>query len=301
MKNILCQLIIVSASILFAKNTFSQIPPKTNIIIYCDLSDRLVRKNQVEIDRILLNEVLENFKNVMLSKYKGGQLWTNDKLSIHFNPPIAGLDLASSLEIDFSLIPKNQKLKVFTDLFPKDKEPVMLTNIDKLYVKAMAQYPKFPGSDLFSFVKNDMPNLINSEFENILIIISDGYIYMDKKNPKRVGNRLGHLEGSSLDPLRLEGNGWFKKYTEDKWGLLNTGVELNHLSVLVLEFYPDCINNPNNPKTKIRPLKPCLYELDILQQFWKDWFAKMGVENVKILRKQDNINPSKIAISNFIN
>jgi len=296
---ILKTIFIFTCLTLFSDNTFSQIPEKTNIIIYCDLSDRLVRNKQVEIDKKLINHVLSEFKNIVKDKYVGGQMRTNDKLSIHFNPPIAGVDLASSLEIDFSRIEKNKKLKEFIKLFPKEGDFALNANVNTLYDKAMAQYPKFPGSDFYGFVKNDLKYLCEEDYNNILIVLSDGYIYMNKNNPKHVGNKLGHLEGSNLDPLRKLNNSWESEFKNGKWGLVSTDIKLNNLNVLVLEVYADCINNPTYPRTKIRPLKNCLYEFDILNAFWENWFTEMGVNNFKFVRKQDNLNPAKNSISSY--
>ena len=171
--------------------------------------------------------------------------------------------------------------------------------VEQLYIEAKKQHPKYPGSDLYSFLRNDLPSLILPDYNNRLLILTDGYVYMSKSNPSRVGNKLGHLEGPFLDPLRNKTD-WIERFKNGDWGLVHSGVNFTNLDVLCLQFVPDCINNSKRPRTNLRPLKPCLNEFDILKKMWVEWFAKMGVNDISILSKSQNITPSVNAINIFL-
>jgi len=292
-------ILMLSLASCYSSVIYAQMPAKTNVIIYCDLSDRLARPGQIATDKLLISEILNNFRDNVSSKYIGGQLRSYDKLSIHFNPPIAGSDIASNLSVDFSNGKHHEKLKKFLDVFPKDELSKIDEVVSQLYAKAKGQHPKYPGSDLYSFLRNDLQSLLVPDYENRLIILTDGYVYMSKSNPSRIGNKLGHLEGPYLDPLRNK-NDWIDRYVSGDWGLVKSGVKFNDLKVLCLQFVPDCINNSKRPRTNLRPLKPCLNEFDLLKKIWGDWFAYMGVSEISILSKKENITPSVNTINDFL-
>ena len=283
---------------------YSQETPK-NIIIYLDLSDRLHRDKQIDTDKQLIKHTVEIFKEIVMSSYINGRLWSSDALSINFKPSLKDSELASNLSIDFENVNNNKKVDLFTNYFPKDKDPKLFNYIDKIYQLAKNQHPNYPGSDFYEFLREDLPNLLKHKdnedklYENFLIVISDGYVYMSKQNPKREINKLGHLEGPRLDALRNKSN-WEDIYETNNWGMVSSGKEFSNLKVLGLQFYPDCIVNSMQPRTNLRPLKPCINEFEILKKFWSDWFEEMGVQNISLLKSRDNINPSIGAIDKLI-
>ena len=256
--------------ILFQSTLFAQSNPK-NIIVYIDLSDRLARENQIDIDKKLILKCINEFKDNAEKSYKGGRLWSSDAFSIHFNPPMHNQSLASNLSIDFSQISDvNNRVNYFVKQFPEGQKPVLSNKIDSLYVLAQQQHPRYPGSDLFKFLREDLPHLMKSTdpvssltYDNYLIILTDGYVYMNKSFDKRNGNVLGHLEGCVFDPLRNNPN-WESQFDSQKWGLASTGKLFKNLNVLALQFVPDCIVNTAQPRTCVRPLKPSVNEFQIL-------------------------------------
>lgn len=288
-----CTFLFIVCVLSFNNITYAQKTP-VNVIIYCDLSERLARSGQIETDKLLIKNTIENFRDIVIEKYIGGQLRSQDKISIHYNPPIAGREIASNLSVDFSRFDRKIKLKKFLNFFPKDSVSKIDLVVEQLYIEAKKQHPKYPGSDLYSFLRNDLPSLILPDYNNRLLILTDGYVYMSKSNPSRVGNKLGHLEGPFLDPLRNKTD-WIERFKNGDWGLVHSGVNFTNLDVLCLQFVPDC-----SPRTNLRPLKPCLNEFDILKKMWVEWFAKMGVNDISILSKSQNITPSVNAINIFL-
>ena len=285
---------------------YSQEETSKNVIIYLDLSDRLEREDQINNDKQLIKHCVNLFKTVVESSYVSGKLWSSDAISINFKPPMRDTELASNLTIDFETINDKDKVDAYKIFFPQEEDPTIFKYIDKVYELAYAQHPKYPGSDFYEFLREDLPYLVKDkdpdgyDYENILIVITDGYVYMSKQNPKRENNKLGHLEGPRLDALRNNSK-WEELYETNNWGMISTGKKFNNLKVLGLQFYPDCIVNSIQPRTNLRPLKPCINEFDVLKKFWTDWFEEMGVQDIRFLKRKDNINPSIGAINNILN
>ncbi len=120
-------------------------------------------------------------------------------------------------------------------------------------------------------------------------------MYMTGENPTNKDKKIGHLEGSILNPLRASKN-WQKLYETQKWGIVSSEYKLpENTTITILELNPDCINNESRPRTKLKPLKPCTSEFRILTRFWTDWFIDMGVSsnNIYINKTSNNLNEAK--------
>jgi hypothetical protein len=276
----------------------AQLPKPDNYIVFVDFSARIETNDQRLKDTDLLSFLMDKFKNQVESLYKSGTIYSEDKISVLFYPDLKDeniIDLTSSMKIDFSKMEFNKKLKYYMSEFPKDKKPVIVNSFNKLYDIALQQNPNYFGSNIYDFFNYSLDNYLLETHNNHIILFTDGYMYMSGENPKNDGNKKGHLEGSILDPLRASKN-WEKLYKTQNWGILRSANKIpKGSSITLLEINPDNINNVFNPRTRIRPLKPCPTEFKILSRLWKDWFLDMGFDSndINIHKTSNNLNGVK--------
>jgi hypothetical protein len=286
-------------------STSAQLPTPNNYIIFLDFSARIEAKNQKEKDIKLVTHIIDVFKKRVESLYKGGKIFSEDKISILFYPDLNDsqiIELSSSLNVDFSAVGFHDRLDYFKKQFPQSQEPILVKNFNKIYDIALSQKPNYFGSNIYDFFRYSIDSYLKEGFNNKIFLFSDGYMYMAGENPANIGNKIGHLEGSILDPLRANLN-WQKLYDSQNWGLISSGITLPpSTTICLLELNPDCINNITQPRTRLKPLKPCPSEYQILTKFWKDWFMDMDVkqENLSINKTENNLNGVKSKINNMI-
>jgi hypothetical protein len=276
----------------------AQLPKPDNYIIFVDFSARIETNDQRLKDTELLSYLMDKFKFQVESLYKSGKIYSEDKISVLFYPDLNEeniIDLTSSMKIDFSKMDFNKKLKYYMSEFPKNEKPVIMNSFNKLYDIALQQNPNYFGSNIYDFFNYGLNNYLLETHNNHIVLFTDGYMYMTGENPKNIGNKKGHLEGSILDPLRANSN-WEKLYVDQEWGIVSSGFQITKgTTISILEINPDNINNVFNPRTRIRPLESCPTEFKILSRFWKDWFLDMGFESkdINIHKTSNNLNGVK--------
>jgi hypothetical protein len=292
-KTIFFFLIITSFEVLNA-----QLPKPDNYIIFFDFSSRIEISDQRKKDTELLNYLIVKFKTQVEQLYKSGKIYSEDKLSILFYPDLENdniIALTSSLKLDFYNLNFKQKLGYYMSQFPKDKNSLIMDNFNKIYDIALLQNPNYFGSNIFDFFSYSLDLYLLKGHKNHIIIFTDGYMYMAGENPENKGNKIGHLEGTILDPLRASKN-WNDLFKTQKWGLISSGYKVpKETTITVLEVNPDCINNLFKPRTNLKPLRPCPNEFKILTQFWTDWFLDMdfNANNINIFKTSNDLNGVK--------
>ncbi|PKA82447.1 hypothetical protein ATE92_0576 [Ulvibacter sp. MAR_2010_11] len=277
---------------------YGQTPTPSNYIIFFDFSSRIENSNQPQKDKELMKYIITNFRQKVESMYRSGYIYSEDKLNILFYPDLEDeniLSLTSSMNIDFGGRDFKTRLKYFINQFPKEGNPKILTTFDKVYEIALKQNPNYFGSNIYDFFSYSVDNYLKDGYKNHIIIFTDGYMYMAGENPERVGNSVGHLEGSILDPLRSSSN-WQKDFKMGDWKIISSGNKLkSNTTITLLEITPDCIQNSLTPRTKIKPLKQCPDEYKILERLWTNWFLDMGAEDnkIKVVRTSNDLNGIK--------
>lgn len=241
-----------------------------NITILCDLSDRIdVKKNpenpqHFERDLAVVKEVSNYFAKDMESK---GAFSAKGKIKVIFSPKPQDPNIniwAEKLNVDLSKMDPKQKKEVHDNI-----SATFADNLGKIYDSALTSN-KWLGSDIWRFFKNDVKDYSvdnNSEYRNILIILTDGYIYHQDSKDKN-GNRFAYILPDLFDQFKLRNNqNWKEDIVKQNFGLISTRSDLENLEVLVLEVTP----SPNNKNDE-----------DIIKTVLSKWFEEMKVKRFAI-------------------
>jgi len=256
-----------------------------NLTILLDLSDRISSvKNpeQKEKDIKIVSFIIDSYKNFLAQK---GVVNSEDKIKVIFYPAINNevyQSVADSLNIDFAQLDFPHRKKLFgkiSDLFT-----ARLTQLYSIASKAKV----YEGSDLFNYFKHRVVDdcIINdSNYINILAILTDGYIY-DKNNQFNSGNRFSYIapEAEHVKYFRKLNN-WENVFNSEDYGLITIDNDLSKLNIIVAELNPVS----NSPK-----------DFDIMKLYWSKWFEEQKVKknNYKIL-KTDLTSINKNLIRNY--
>lgn len=263
---------------------FNKSSQNLNISFLLDLSDRIDPKKypneSMEYyarDAAYIKSVSEAFDAHLRGKKVRNM---NDKIQLYFDPE-----------------PQNQNInKISNDLqYVVNRDNVTLERLDELKsnyaVKPLEIYDlaitdhKYVGSDTWRFFKDKVTDYcIEDEHRNILIVLTDGYIYHEDTKIKEA-NKRSYLVPRVIKDLQLNTKNWEKTMKEKNIGFISTGVDLSNLEVLVLGINP----SKNNP-----------YEQDVVMKFWNDWLDDMNVKKKEIKTAELPSNMDKI-IKNFIN
>jgi hypothetical protein len=265
----------------------SQQSQQLNITILCDLSDRIDIKKypdkpeHFERDLAVVNELSNYFAKDMESK---GAYFAKGKIKVVFSPEPQDPNIniwAEKLNIDLSKMDPKQKKEVHDNI-----SSTFADNLGKIYDSALTTN-KWLGSDIWRFFKNDVKDYCidsNPEYRNILVILTDGYIYhQDSKD--RNGNRFAYILPELFDRFRLRNNpNWKEEIDKQNFGLISTRSDLENLEVLVLEVTP----SPNNRNDE-----------DIIKNVLSKWFEEMKVKRFAIFNS-DLPEYTKQRINDFI-
>ncbi|WP_157962182.1 hypothetical protein [Winogradskyella aurantiaca] len=291
-KNLLSVIFVLT----FGFSSYAQLPTPNNYIVFVDLSARIEANHQREKDIDLLKYLVNKFKKQVEELYKSGKIYSQDKFSILFYPDLEDeniIELTSSLEVDFSKMDYNNRLAYYIKNFPKDQEPVLLEAFNSVYDIALQQNPNYFGSNIYDFFSYSVEYYLKENYNNHIILFTDGYMYMANENPQGQGNELGHLEGPMLDPFRTNKN-WEKLYVTKNYKIVSANIKLpKQTTITLLEMLPDCIS-----RTRIEPKKPCPNEYKVLRRFWQDWFLEMGIDKnaIKIHKSSNNLTGVKSSL-----
>jgi len=239
-----------------------------NITLLLDLSDRIspsLYPNSPEHhqrDTSIVNNVVRVFKSYM---NKQGAYKAKSKIRVITNPLPKDKninDIMKKMNIDLSEIKKPaQKKEIFNSI-----ETIFSENISKIYDLAIQQN-KYPGSDIWRFFKNDMDIAIvdDANYRNILILITDGYIYhQDSRIQDK--NRTSFLLSKVIKANGFRNNNdWKQKFAQGDYGFITTRNDLENLEILVLEI--NAI--PKNDD-------------DIIKMYLSKWFDEMGIKKYEI-------------------
>ncbi len=255
-----------------------------NISILMDLSDRIYPEKYPNPtmeyylrDVGYINSVAEAF-NLHLKSKRVRQ--TNDKLQLFFDPP--------PLDSQINAISKDLKIEVNKDNISKD----FITKIKndysekplKIYELAIKDH-HYVGSDIWKFFKNKVNDYcIQDGYRNILVILTDGYIFY-KDTKIKENNATTYLTPELIRSGNLNTSDWEQKMTNRKFEFIKANNDLSDLEVLVLGLNPD----KKNP-----------YEEDVVKAYWTKWFEAMKVKRYQIRTAELPSNMDKI-IKDFIN
>ncbi|MEN3323692.1 hypothetical protein VP395_08130 [Mariniflexile soesokkakense] len=251
-----------------------------NISILLDLSDRIEEAKIKEKDSAYLSSLSKVFVDHVKHKKL---ILLEDRIQLFFNPEPSDTDInniAKELKVVFTKQSYKTQIEETVSLYAL--KPSQLYDLAK---KDAIKAGGYPGSDIWSFFKyNAADYCIDTCHRNILIILTDGYMYHNKAVMKEK-NRTSYLTPNSLNALKLNKGNWKDEMEKKDLGFIPATTHLNDLEVLIIGITS---RNDENP-----------YSYEIIEAYWNKWFDDMGVKKYKI--KNADI-PSSIekVISDFI-
>lgn len=248
-----------------------------NVSILLDLSDRIGYSNQKESDLKHVLHIAEIFQNHVLHKPSNR---LEDHVQVFFEPdPHPGNTDTVAAQLKFD-ITRNSTKETMISIEKKYREFT-----PQLYEWAKESSDSKEGADIWRFFKDNVRDYcIEENHRNILIILTDGYLY-HKGNTLEKGKRTTRINQKLLNSSVLNKNDWKTTIEKNNMGILWEEGELKNLEVLVLGIDKHDHKNP--------------YAEDIIKYYWSKWFIEMGVEKYKIKSSDTPIYLKKV-IHDFI-
>ena len=237
-----------------------------NISVLLDLSDRIdTIKNRNQTLQYYQRDLgyIQSISNAFIAHLKLKKIRTmNDKIALFFDPEPKNRKInAISKNLKFHLTRENATIAKFQNI--KDSYQKLPKEI---YEQAITD-GKYIGSDTWRFFKNKVNDYcIEDGYRNILVILTDGYIY--HKNTKiEEGNRTTFLTPQDIRGDRLNTAKWSDRFNQKDYGFIVNNKDLSNLEVLVLGIHPD----NKNP-----------FEEDVITAYWSKWLEEMNLRNFEI-------------------
>lgn len=275
MKNIIIDIIAILGVIILSscgeKNKIQvENEHQLNISIYLDLSDRLIRDitpNQVYRDTAIINYIVDYFRSQTLGPTI---LKSRNKIKVLFYPTPNDSEistLAQGLSVDIESkqgVEKRKALDMIKEIFQK--------NLAQIYGETLNEN-KWIGCDIWDFFSSKKVDnfCIKDGARNILVILTDGYIFAENNKIKE-NNSFSFILPQTL---MIEGSSLIDKR---KGELKNKGLE-----VLMLEI------NPYQRDQR-----------DKMVNVLENWFASMGVEKFVVAETDANLTNTQTIIKNFL-
>ena len=254
-----------------------------NISFLLDLSDRISpdkypnsAMEYYQRDVAYIKSVSEAFDTHLRGKKVRAM---NDKIQLYFDPEPSNQNINTiSNNLKYNIDRKNVTLSVLDEI-----KNNYATSPKAIYDLAIADN-KYVGSDTWRFFKSKVNDYcIEENYRNILVVLTDGYIY--HKNTKiKEDNLTTYLTPSFIRDVKLNSKNWEAKINDQQFGFIPAAHDLSNLEILVLGINPD----NKNP-----------YEEDLIKKYWSDWFDAMKVGRYQIKTSALPSNMDKI-IKDFI-
>lgn len=247
-------------------STRAATPLPLNLTVYLDLSDRIVKvkgaATQLENDTALISCIFESF----LNRCKKNILKNNDQFKILFYPQPNQPDInaiAKSLTLDLSKVEVTQKKKAVINF-----QNSYRNNLLSIY-NSTIESQNWIGSDIWGFFSNKKVDqqCIREGYRNVLVIITDGYLY-HASNKIVEGNAYSYILPQTL--------------AQPNSSLIVKRDGLENLEVLLLEI------TPSTPTEYTR-----------MNKILTDWFTSMGVSKLSINETDIPAN-TEVIINNFL-
>lgn len=254
-----------------------------NVSLLLDLSDRIdTVKYHNETMEYYLRDIgyIESISNAFISHLSLKKKRTiDDRIAVYFNPAPKNKKINQiSKDLKFQVNRGNATTELFDNI-----KSVYSNKPREIYEQTLED-DKYVGSDVWSFFKTKVKSFcIEEKSRNILIILTDGYLY-HIDNIRKENNLSTDLTPQSIKEKRLNKANWEQKFNDENYGFIPATNELNDLEVLVLG---------------INPAKGNVYEDDIIKAYWENWFDKMGVGYYE-LRNADLPSDMEKIINEFI-
>jgi len=249
-----------------------------NISFLLDLSDRIDPKKNFDIYQRDLQYIKSVEKAFINHTKKKKVLLLNDQMQVFFDPipKMPGIDkLSQQLKVNFD--------KSINQMNIQDVEKNFSEIPSKIYQNAIKS-GHYVGSDIWKFFKNNVKNYcIKEKHRNILVILTDGYMYHEKSIFLN-GGKSSYITPVFIKTKKLTSANYLATIKKNNLGFIPFEYNLKDLEIIVLGINP----SEKNP-----------YEEDVIKQYWSDWFKAMKVKKFEL---QTTGLPSdvEIVINNFI-
>ncbi|MBU2920702.1 hypothetical protein KO504_05075 [Winogradskyella psychrotolerans] len=236
-----------------------------NISILLDLSDRIdtIKYNNQSMqfyrrDVGYLKSVAEAFGDEIKYK-KSRQL--DDKIQLYFDPePLNPKINDLSNQLKFHVTRDNGTIDFINEI----SSTYAYFGLE-IYKQALKDANHDNGSDTWGFFKNKVKDYcIDKDYRNILVILTDGYIFYEDSNLNE-GNLSSYITPKKIRQKKLNTSNWKEVMESNKHGFIPVGQDLSNLEILVLGVNPTKTNNND-------------YDYDVLKKYWSDWLYGMGLE-----------------------
>lgn len=255
----------------------SQSDKPLNISIYLDLSDRLKRNltpSQKERDLAIVGHIADYFRGQTVDPKI---LQSKNDIKVFFYPAPNSSDIATLAEdlcIDITKFNGVEK-RVVLDGDANQGKPSLKErfnkNLSAIYDKTL-EANQWPGCDIWDFFsnKNVDTQCIREGFRNILIILTDGYLF-DEKHKVQDGNAYSYVTPATL--------------RNPNTSLIVKRTGLENLEVRILEVNPTDINHR-----------------DQLKNVLENWLKGMGVKEENITVSQTDLpSNTQTIVDSFLN
>ncbi|MBR1556358.1 MAG: hypothetical protein IJ647_01155 [Prevotella sp.] len=241
------------------------------------MSDRLKRDltpSQKERDLAIVGHIADYFRGQTVGPKI---LQSKNNIKVFFYPAPNSSDIATLAEdlcIDITKFNGVEK-RVVLDGDANQGKPSLKErfnkNLSAIYAKALAA-KEFPGCDIWDFFSNKQVDAqcMREGFRNILIILTDGYLF-DEKHKVQHGDSLSWVTASSLK--------------NPNTALIVNRKGLDNLEVRILEVNPTDINHR-----------------DKLVSVLENWLKGMGVKEENITVSQTDLpSNTQTIVDSFLN
>ncbi|MBR1630691.1 MAG: hypothetical protein IJ680_02430 [Paludibacteraceae bacterium] len=245
-------------------------PECWNISIYLDLSDRLIKgqgEPQSEPQMLRDTAIITHLSDMFVEHVAKNRIVPcKDKFQVFFYPT-DGIPNASAISKKLTLdlenvAPQEKKhiVKNWTENIRQNITPIYSTTLDT---------KKWLGSDIWGFFKNKIKiSTVRPNCRNILVILTDGYIFHEHSKIKQGANEYSYILSQNIGIKDMK--------------LIPCNKDLDNLEVLFVEINPTQFSHG-----------------DLMQHIIGTWLEEMGVKHYDIIQTDvsSNILPG---IDNFI-
>lgn len=255
----------------------SQSDKPLNISIYLDLSDRLksdLTPSQKERDLAIVGHIVDYFRAQTVGPKI---LQSKNNIKVFFYPAPNSSEiatLAEELSIDITKY-NGVERRIVLDGDATQGKPSLKErfnkNLSTIYDKTLEEN-QWPGCDIWDFFsnKNVDTQCIRDGFRNILVILTDGYLF-DEKHKVKEGNAYSYVTPTTL------------KDSQASLIVKRTGLE--NLEVRILEVNPTDINHRDQLITVL-----------------ENWLKGMGVKEENITVSQTDLpSNTQTVVNSFLN
>ncbi len=252
-----------------------------NVTILLDLSDRIIATdtpNHTERDLAIVSNVVKYFKEDMRAK---GAYMAKGKIQVVFSPAPSNSTIASlakTLVVDLG--PMDNKTKKY---YYDNMDSIFTSSLRKIYDMSI-QSNSWVGCDIWRFFKDEIDLYKDDDYNNIFIVVTDGYIY-HQSSVMQQGNRYSYLLPNLIRSKGLDNpTKCLDIIATQDLGFIATRKDLNDTKVLFLEL------NPNSSRPS---------DFDVMKEFLGKWCSEMGVQKYACYKTALPVQTEK-AIKKFL-